>query len=98
MKKLSEDILADERADGYTFLFEPNPDWSKFYSPAPEIHAYIKKATGKWNLDKHVQLNAKIIEAVWNEEEGKWKIKVDVDGVMKEDEADILVNGAGFLK
>jgi cation diffusion facilitator CzcD-associated flavoprotein CzcO len=79
-------------------LFEPNPDWSKFFAPAPEIYAYIKKTTQKYGLDERVSFNSKVLEAIWDEESGKWKIKVDVNGTVKEDEADILVNGAGFLK
>lgn len=79
-------------------MFEPNPDWSKFYVGGPEIHAYMKKTTSKWNLDKHVQLNSKILETIWDDEVGKWRIKIDHKGMIKGDEADILVNGAGFLK
>jgi hypothetical protein len=47
---------------------------------------------------KHVQLNSKVISTIWDEDAGKWKIKVEVDGAIVEDEADILVNGSGFLK
>lgn len=83
--------------DTYTFLFEPNPDWSQFYAPAPEIAAYIQRTALKYNLMKNVQLNSKVLETIWDDEAGKWKIKVDVEGQVKEDEADILVNGTGFL-
>ncbi|CZR63758.1 related to monooxigenase [Phialocephala subalpina] len=88
---------ADCRQDAYAFLFEPNPDWSKFYSPAPEIHAYIKRTAEKYNLTKNVQLNSKVLETVWDDEVGKWKIKVEINGRVEEDEAHILVNGSGFL-
>jgi len=84
--------------DAYTFLFEPNPDWSRFYAPGPEIQAYIKRTVKKYNLDGQVQLNSRVLETVWDQDLGKWKVKVEVDGVIKEDEADILVNGSGFLK
>jgi len=86
------------KTDAYTFLFEANPDWSKFYPPGPEIEAYIKRTAKKYNLDKHVSFNSRILETIWDDEVGKWKIKIDVNGSVKEDEADILVNGAGFLK
>ncbi|KAH8804478.1 hypothetical protein F5884DRAFT_734835 [Xylogone sp. PMI_703] len=83
--------------DAYTFVFEPNPDWSHFYSPGPEIHAYIKRTTAKYNLDKHVKFNSKILSTIWNDEKGKWDITVEINGAVQQDEADILVNGAGFL-
>jgi cation diffusion facilitator CzcD-associated flavoprotein CzcO len=84
--------------DAYTFLFEPNPDWSQFYPAQPEIHAYIKATVAKYNLDKYVSLKSKILETIWDDEAGRWKIKFDANGVVREDTADILVNGSGFLK
>jgi cation diffusion facilitator CzcD-associated flavoprotein CzcO len=87
----------DIPAHAYTFPFEPNPDWSHFYAPAPEIHSYIKRATDKWNLSKHVKFNHKIVSAHWDEERAKWKVRIDQNGNIIEDEAEILVNACGFL-
>ena len=84
--------------DTYVFRFEPNPDWSHFYVSGPEIYEYIQKTVKKWGLDEKVELNSKVIESVWDEESGKWKVKIDQNGVIKEDEADILVNGIGLVK
>lgn len=96
MQTLAADTY--QQTDAYTLGFEPNPNWSQFYVDGPEIHEYIKNTAKKWSLGKHVQLKSKVLETIWDDEAGKWKIKVDVDGTVKEDEADILVNGAGFLK
>ncbi|KAF2136375.1 uncharacterized protein K452DRAFT_259191, partial [Aplosporella prunicola CBS 121167] len=90
-------VGCDIPSHAYTFLFEPNPDWSKFYVPGPEIQQYIKRTVKKWGLDEKVQFNSRIVEAVWAESVGKWRVKLEQNGVFKEDEADILVNGAGFL-
>ncbi|PVH85245.1 FAD/NAD(P)-binding domain-containing protein [Cadophora sp. DSE1049] len=87
----------DIPSHAYTFLFQPNPDWSMFYSPAPEIHAYIKSTAEKYDLTKNVHFNSKVLETIWDQESGKWRIKVGKDGRVVEGEADILVNGAGFL-
>jgi len=87
----------DIPAHAYTFPFEGNPDWSHFYATGPEIQAYIKATSVKYNLEKHVQCNSKVLETVWDDQVGKWKIKVDINGTIYEDEADILINGSGFL-
>ncbi|CAI7594025.1 unnamed protein product [Penicillium manginii] len=89
--------VADVPSHAYTFLFEPNPNWSKFYSPGPEIFEYIQKTTKKWNLDRKVQFNSRVKETVWDDALGKWKIEVEQAGSVKYDEVDILVNAAGFL-
>lgn len=78
-------------------MFEPNPDWSQFYATGAEIQEYIQRTVRKWNLDDHVELNSKVVETIWNEESGKWKLKIDQNGTIKEDEAEILVNATGHL-
>lgn len=84
--------------DIYTFSFEPNPDWTSFYAKGSEIQAYIKRTAQKYGLDKDVKFNSKVIESVWDEKAKKWKIKIEQDGAIIEDEADVLINGSGVLK
>lgn len=44
-----------------------------------------------------MELNSKVLEAIWDEESGKWKVKIDQNGVIKEDEAEIFVSATGNL-
>ncbi|CAI7566118.1 unnamed protein product [Penicillium palitans] len=90
-------VACDIPAHAYTFLFEPNPNWSHFYAPGPEIEEYIQRTTRKWNLDKDIQFNTRVTKTVWDDEAGKWKVEVDQGGTIMHDEADILVNASGFL-
>jgi len=48
-------------------------------------------------LDRDVVLNAKVIEAVWNEDGGIWNVKVEINNTVQEDWCHVLVNGSGFL-
>ena len=84
--------------DAYVFPFEGNPDWSKFYVGQEEIHDYIKRTAKKYNLTKYIQLSTTIKETIWDETSGKWKIKLEQGGEIKEDEADFVINASGFLK
>ncbi|GAB1195159.1 hypothetical protein APSETT444_004413 [Aspergillus pseudonomiae] len=52
----------------------------------------------KWNLYDNIELNAKVVEAAWDEAAGKWKVKVEQNGVIKEDEAEIFVSASGPLR
>jgi cation diffusion facilitator CzcD-associated flavoprotein CzcO len=79
------------------FPFDPNPDWPRFYSSGASIHDYIKRTTKKWNLDRDVQLNTKVISAYWQEEEGKWKVTVEHKGKQRVEYCDILISGQGNL-
>ena len=67
-------------------------------APGHEIHAYIKDTVAKFGLDEHIQFKTKVQETVWDEDSGKWKIIIEQGGEVKGDEADILINAAGFLK
>ena len=67
-------------------------------APGHEILTYVKDTVAKFGLDEHIQFKTKVQETIWDEESGKWKITIEQDGKVKVDEADILVNAAGFLK
>lgn len=64
----------------------------------PEIRDHIKRVAKEYNLDKNTEFNAKVLDATWLEEEGKWRVKVDVNGHVKEDKADVVIKASGVLK
>ncbi|OAL38186.1 hypothetical protein AYO20_02638 [Fonsecaea nubica] len=91
-------VQCDVPAHIYAFPFDPNPDWSKFYADGPEILEYIQRTVKKWNLNRDIQFNTRVVALEWLEEEGKWKIRVRKDGQEERDEfADVLVSAQGFL-
>lgn len=83
----------------YQYTWEPN-NWSKYYSEAPEIHAYFKGIVDKYNLLKYIKLRHRIDHAEWNDETSKWRIKITnlADNSTREEECDVFVNGGGILK
>lgn len=84
--------------DVYVFPFQPNPNWSSFYVGSEEIWGYMKETAIKWDLEKFVSFNSRVNETLWNDDKGKWQVKVGkADGTIK-DECDILINASGFLK
>jgi cation diffusion facilitator CzcD-associated flavoprotein CzcO len=58
----------------------------------------MKKMAQKWNLERDVKYNHRVVGAYWEEERGQWKVNVEHDGMIIEDFADILVSAQGFLK
>ncbi|KAJ9621616.1 hypothetical protein H2203_007105 [Taxawa tesnikishii (nom. ined.)] len=90
-------VGCDVPAHIYTFPFAPNPNWSRFYVPGAEVWQYIKDTTSKYGLDETVRFNSKIIEAIWNNTDGKWDIKIEANGEIISDRADVLINSSGLL-
>jgi cation diffusion facilitator CzcD-associated flavoprotein CzcO len=41
----------------YCYSFEPNPNWSRKFSPQPEIQAYIERCTEKYDVKRHIQVS-----------------------------------------
>ncbi len=56
----------------YSFSFAPNPNWSRRFSPAPEIEAYTEKVVDDFGLRKHIQNNTEIISAKFDEKKAVW--------------------------
>ncbi|KAL4998472.1 hypothetical protein BDV10DRAFT_167114 [Aspergillus recurvatus] len=82
----------------YIFYFNPNPNWSQCYAKGPEIQQYILDTTEKYGLTEKVQFNTRVISSVWNEDEGKWELKLQRGGEVFGDKADVLIDGSGVLK
>lgn len=84
--------------DVYVFPFQPNPNWSSFYVGSEEIWEYMKDTAIKWDLEKFVSFNSRVNETVWDDDKGKWQVKVAKAGETKQDDCDVLINASGFLK
>ena len=51
----------------YSFSFAPNPNWSRSFSPQPEIQAYIKQvAERSGTLDRFV-FDSAVQDAAWDD-------------------------------
>lgn len=90
-------MLCDVPSHIYAFPFDPNPEWSHFYSGGQEILDYFQKTVRKWNLLRDVQFNTRVIGAYWQEDKAQWKLLVMKNGQEREEYADILVSARGFL-
>jgi cation diffusion facilitator CzcD-associated flavoprotein CzcO len=92
-------IACDIPAHSYQLTFEPNKLWSRVYAPGPEIEKYWQFVAQKYDLYKYIKLRHKIVEVKWDDDSGKWKVKVEnlETGEIITDEADFLISCVGFL-
>ncbi|MDF3834700.1 NAD(P)/FAD-dependent oxidoreductase [Cupriavidus basilensis] len=84
----------DVQSHLYSFSFAPNPDWSRMFSPQPEIRAYLERCTDQFRLRPHLRLNHELRRAAWDEAGGTWQLEM-ADG--KRVRARVLVSGMGGL-
>lgn len=77
----------------YSFSFEPNPDWTRTFSPQSEIHAYLRRCADGHGLRPHTRFDHEILGADWDPEGQRWEIETSGGRYS----ADVLVSGMGAL-
>jgi cation diffusion facilitator CzcD-associated flavoprotein CzcO len=58
----------------YSLSSVPNPDWSRSYSPQPEIRAYLERLADDHDLRRHVHFGREFTGARWDEESRTWTV------------------------
>jgi len=59
----------------YSFSFEQDFDWPRFYSGQQDIHRYQQHCVTKYKLTSHVRLNTEVRRAAFDERRGLWQIE-----------------------
>lgn len=59
----------------YSFSFEPNPDWSRAFSPQPEIQRYLHHCAEKYGILPKIRFGTEIAGASFDESGGAWRIR-----------------------
>jgi cation diffusion facilitator CzcD-associated flavoprotein CzcO/acetyl esterase/lipase len=78
----------------YSFSFEPNPDWTRVYSPQPEILDYLDRCVQKYGMRPNLRLGTEVTRADFDEDSGRWEVELDGGETV---EADVLVSACGQL-
>lgn len=90
-------VQCDVPAHIYSFPFDPNPEWERFYASGADILAYMKKTVKKWNLDRDLHLNTRVVGAYWQEDLGQWKVTLEKAGVQRDEYCHVLISAQGVL-
>jgi len=67
-------LTCDVPSHVYTLAAEPNPDWSRIFSPQAEILAYLERVAHKRGVVSKIQFNSEVTEARFDEAAGYWEI------------------------
>jgi cation diffusion facilitator CzcD-associated flavoprotein CzcO len=59
----------------YSFSFAPNPNWSRTYSPQPEIWEYLRGVSRDHGVDRHIRFHTEVTAARWDEQERLWRLQ-----------------------
>jgi len=73
----------------YEYSFEPNPRWSRRYSPQAEIQDYLEDVARRHGVLDSVRTGTEVLRAEWDEERSRWR-----DSSASPDRSSTLPNGA----
>lgn len=60
----------------YQLSFAPNPNWSRFFAPGPEIHRYLQDTAAGLGLYEHLRPNSEVIRQRWDDQHGLWRLDI----------------------
>jgi cation diffusion facilitator CzcD-associated flavoprotein CzcO len=77
----------------YSFSFAPNPDWSRSFSPQPEIQAYLERTARESGVLDRFRFGVAVEDLTYDEDARSWTVVTTAGTVV----ADVVVTGSGGL-
>jgi 4-hydroxyacetophenone monooxygenase len=82
----------------YSYSFEPNNNWSAFYSKRDELYAYLKEVARKYDILRHIQFETQMKRADYDEANKHWLLTVEKsDGTTETRISKMLITAVGLL-
>ena len=82
----------------YSFSFEPNPDWTRTYSPQAEILAYLRRCADKHRVREQIRFGCEVTSAAFDEATSLWRVEWrDPRGQAHSGHTHALVSAVGLL-
>jgi cation diffusion facilitator CzcD-associated flavoprotein CzcO len=82
----------------YSFSFEPNPHWTRTYSPQAEILAYLRHCADKYAVRDKIRFGCEVTSAAFDETTSLWRVEWrDAQGCARAGHARALVSAVGLL-
>jgi len=84
----------DSPAFAYCYSFEQKTDWSRKWSPQPEILGYMEHCARKYGLLPHIRFGTEIAGARFDPAAGVWRLRTAAGDTI---EAEVVVSAVGQL-
>ena len=82
----------------YSYSFELNANWSRYYPTGPEYQQYLLGVVEKHRLREHIRLQTSVQSMTWSEEDQIWEVVTrDRAGVVEHNRAKAVISALGML-
>ncbi|MDD3798675.1 MAG: NAD(P)/FAD-dependent oxidoreductase, partial [Novosphingobium sp.] len=79
----------------YSYSFEPNSSWTRYYPTGPEFLSYLNKVVDKYGVRGKIDFETRVSGAEWDENAAKWVLKAQNGGKDVTYEGNILIMATG---
>ena len=87
----------DTPALGYSYSFEPNLEWSRYYPSGPEYLAYLERVAGKYRIRDKIDFGTRMLSCEWDEADQTWTVTACQDGQQVTYRANAVITALGHL-
>lgn len=82
----------------YSYSFEPDHIWTKFFSKQPELQRYFERTVERHSLKERIAFGTRVVAATYHEQSARWRVTTeDADGKQRQHEAQFLISAVGQL-
>jgi 4-hydroxyacetophenone monooxygenase len=90
-------VGVDTPSHYYSYSFDINPDWPKYFSQGPVLIEYLQKAADRFDVRKNIRFETTAQSAVFDETTGRWTIRLrDKTGAERDVVADVFIPAMNF--
>ncbi|MFD0854970.1 flavin-containing monooxygenase, partial [Actinomadura adrarensis] len=91
-------IAVDTPSIYYSFSFEQEAGWSRYYPVGDEYQHYLQRVVDKYGLRPNIRLETEIRSLVWDDDAQEWTVTcTTADGGTVTSHANAVITATGFL-
>lgn len=82
----------------YCYSFEPNPEWSEYFSRQPELRDYFERCATKYGVRPRIRFRTEVVSARWDDAAREWEVRLRAaDGAESVRRYSAIISGVGQL-
>jgi 4-hydroxyacetophenone monooxygenase len=91
-------VGVDTPSHYYSYSFDINPDWPKYFSQGPVLIDYLKRAADRFGVRSRVRFETEALSAQFDEASRRWTVRVRDNraGAEREISADVFIPAINF--
>lgn len=90
-------VAVDTPSIYYSFSFEIESQWSKYFPVGAEYQEYLRRVVDKYDVKRNIRFNTRIESLEWDDAAQEWIIRAVADGTSTTSRANAVITAAGFL-